>query len=362
MAQIHQMAELRVDRGAEYVRGLRAAVSAAIDYCLAILDHAGENVLPPPAPLLWPARLAARNGVPLVTVVRRYTSGFALLTEYVLQDEQSQVKIDDVEVLRLLHGPTNHFERLLAAVTDEYRRELDSRPVVGERRRVELVERFLGGDVVGGAELAYDFDGWHVALIARGSFDVGALRGVARQLDRRLLVVKPHPEAAWAWLGGRRKLEVAKLVTQMEALRDCDGTFAIGEPGLGRGGWRLSHKQARAVLPVAGEPGRGVVCYVEFALIASLFRDEVLRRSLEQLYLAPLGDERDGGESLRETLAAYFSSGRNITSASAALSISRQTVRSRLRAIEQKTGRAIDAHGAEIELALKLREHGALFD
>jgi DNA-binding PucR family transcriptional regulator len=58
----------------------------------------------------------------------------------------------------------------------------------------------------------------------------------------------------------------------------------------------------------------------------------------------------------RETLRAYFAAGRNISSAAAALSVHRDTVSNRLRAIEAKIGRPPDACAADLELALRLEE------
>lgn len=69
---------------------------------------------------------------------------------------------------------------------------------------------------------------------------------------------------------------------------------------------------------------------------------------------APLADGRDGGLELRKTLRAYFTTGRNITSAASALGVSRQTVGNRLRVIEEKLGRTIESCAPEIEVALRL--------
>jgi len=57
---------------------------------------------------------------------------------------------------------------------------------------------------------------------------------------------------------------------------------------------------------------------------------------------------------LRKTLRAYFTTGRNITSAASALGVSRQTVGNRLRVIEEKLGRTIESCAPEIEVALRL--------
>jgi DNA-binding PucR family transcriptional regulator len=98
-----------------------------------------------------------------------------------------------------------------------------------------------------------------------------------------------------------------------------------------------------------------VVRYREVALLAAALRDDVLSSSLNEIYLAPLAQERDGGATLRQTLRAYFAAERNVSSAAARLEVSRKTVRSRLRAIEQRVGRSLDACAAEMEIALRLQ-------
>jgi DNA-binding PucR family transcriptional regulator len=83
-------------------------------------------------------------------------------------------------------------------------------------------------------------------------------------------------------------------------------------------------------------------------------RDEVLASSLRTIYLDPLAEERDGGAALRETLTAYFAAHHHVSATAASLGIARQTVSNRLRTIEERIGRSIDAHAAEMKIALGL--------
>ena len=87
-------------------------------------------------------------------------------------------------------------------------------------------------------------------------------------------------------------------------------------------------------------------------------QDDLLATSLHQLYLEPLEGERDGGKVARETLRAYFAAERNVSSAAAALGVNRNTVTSRLRAIEATVGRSLAFCGSELEAALRLAELG----
>ena len=140
--------------------------------------------------------------------------------------------------------------------------------------------------------------------------------------------------------------------------------LAVGEPAQGVEGWRLSHRQAQAALLVAlrSPRPRGVTHYADVALLASVLRDEMLARSLIEIYLAPLERQRDGGRMLRDTLRAYLAAGRNASSAAVALGVARNTLESRLRTIEQSLTLPLSACLSELEVALRFEELDDLVD
>ena len=133
--------------------------------------------------------------------------------------------------------------------------------------------------------------------------------------------------------------------------------ITIGEPGEGLSGWRFSHRQAKAALPIAERGGRDLVRYSEVALLASVLRDDLAIASFRRLYLAPLEGRRDG-ENLRAALRAYFQAGRNVSSAAAALGVNRRTLSKRLQAAERVLGRPLESLAADLEVALSLDELG----
>lgn len=79
-----------------------------------------------------------------------------------------------------------------------------------------------------------------------------------------------------------------------------------------------------------------------------MLQDSLLTASLRELYLAPLEQERNGGEVLRATLRAYFSAGRNVSSTAAALGVNRRTVANRLHRVEERLG-PLDSAMTQIE-------------
>lgn len=338
----------------EYVAGLRAAVSAAVDYGLSALDADVRGKSPIPTALLAQARHAARRRVSLDTVLCRYFAGYTLLADFILEEAESGRLVEGPELQRMLRAVAAVFDELVVAVTEEYTREAEQHSPSPERRRTECAQSLLAGELVDHGDLGYELGCWHLGLVAAAGGEAeDALRGLARALDRQLLLVRPDRRTIWAWLGGRGKL-LAGEARIMVASKWAGGKLAIGEPAEGPGGWRLTHRQASAALFAAHRSSESIVGYADVALLASMLQDEVLSASLERLFLAPLREDRDGGESLRLTLRAYFAAQRNVSSAAAALGVTRKTISSRLRSIEERLGRPIESCAAELEAALKL--------
>jgi PucR C-terminal helix-turn-helix domain/GGDEF-like domain len=339
----------------EYVDGLRTAVTAAVDYGFASMSE-GERFAPPiPVSLRAQARLAARNGISLDTVLRRYFAGYALLSDFVIEEAERDDLIRGPELKALLHTQSTLLDRIVAAISDEYDRESQERLDSVEERRLELVKRLLAGERVDATELAYDLDVHHVAMVAGGPGAEEVIKCLAKNLDHRILFIR-RKGALWAWVGTRRGFESAWLEHLTSEGLPADVFVAFGEPGRGLHGWSMSHRQAMAALPVARRQGGNPVRYANVALIASMLQDELLSNSLQELYLVPLENERDGGTTLRETLRAYSASGRNISSAAAALGVSRRTVANRLHTVESRLGHPLEAAMPALEAALQLHE------
>ena len=75
---------------------------------------------------------------------------------------------------------------------------------------------------------------------------------------------------------------------------------------------------------------------------------------LNTLYLAPLARCGVGGAAQRATLDAYFSAGLNVSSTASKLRLHRNTVRDRLKAVENVLGRPLHSCLAEVMVALAL--------
>jgi hypothetical protein len=354
LTRIYAVSELPPGGGPEYAEGLRAAVSVGVDYGFRGVERGEQRAPPVPEALLAQARLAARSGVSLDTVLRRYLAGHALLDDFLIEEAQRAEPLVPAELKRLLRSQAAILDRLLATVAAAYTEEAQRRPESAQQRRAERIERLLGGERLDISGLGYDFAGWHLGMIVVSTEAEAAIRGLAEGLDCRLLLLLREEQTGWAWLGARHRLDSAEL---LERFADVgEQTIAIGEPCEGLVGWRLTHRQAAATLPVAKRRGSGVVRYGEVALLAAVLQDDLLASSLHLLYLRPLGKERDGGAALRETLRAYLAAGRSISSAATSLGVSRRTVANRLRRVEDHIGHPLHTRLADVETALRLEQ------
>lgn len=349
LARIHAVADPDQVANPEYAEGLRATVSAALDYGIEALDRRPGDPPPMPAVILTQARLAARHGVQLATVLRRYLAGHTLLGDFLLEESEREGAIDGASLKRFLRIQSALLDDLLAAVSDEYGREKNARPVTEKQRRTQRVERLLAGELVDTGDIDYDFGAWHLALVACGPDAATAISKLITAPSWRRLVIE-REDAVWVWLGSRLQIDASVLAGSCPE----NVALAVGEPAEGIEGWRLTHQQAQAVLPVARARGEGITRYSEDALLASTLQDDLLAGSLRRLYLDPLSAERDGGAVSKETLRAYFATQQNVTSAAAALGVNRNTVASRLRQIEDRIGRPLRSCGFELLAALRL--------
>lgn len=355
MARVCAVADPTETADPEYLEGLRAAVTAAIGYGIESIERGDDRPAPIPATLISQARLAARNRVKLETVLRRYLAGYTLLGDFLVESTITGQVADGDALKRLMHLHGRALDQLLAAVAREYGAESARIHRSSGERRLQQVERLLAGELLDTADLGYDMDGSHLGLIAFGFEPENALAALVEPLDCRRLIVARDPQTAWAWLGSRRTIDPAAIAARVPETLPQRVSVAVGEPGTGLSGWRLTHQQARAVLPIAQASDSKMSRYVDLALLASIRQDTVLAISLRQLYLEPLSGG-DGGDVLRETLRAYFATGRNVSSAAAILGVSRRTVTNRLRATEDRLGRNFERCAVDLQMALELEE------
>ncbi len=108
-----------------YLAGLRAAVAAAVDFGLIGIEQGEECAAAVPAVALEQARRAARVGVGLDTVLRRYVAGLALLEDFVMLEAEHGDFVGERTMLReVLNSSALVLDRLIPSITSAYNEQL----------------------------------------------------------------------------------------------------------------------------------------------------------------------------------------------------------------------------------------------
>jgi AcrR family transcriptional regulator len=113
----------------EYIEGLRVAGEAGLEYVLTGVELWGRSLAPVPPAVLAQARRAARAGVGLDTVLRRYVAGHAVVEDFVACEVECEDREDlplEVGALRsVLAAIAALVDRLIRVVSGAYSREAE---------------------------------------------------------------------------------------------------------------------------------------------------------------------------------------------------------------------------------------------
>jgi hypothetical protein len=353
-ARIRSLSEPVEGEDPTYVAGLRSAIAAALSYGLESVEKGGGSSIPLPTETSRQARRAAREGVGLDMVMRRYAAGNKVLEEFIVAEA------DDVPshlLCQILGNQGPQVDRLLESVAADYAEELEQAQRSSAQRQADRVLHFLeSNSLVGPSDLDYDFDGWHVGLILSNQRGMMNTRRLAERLGCRSLSVTRDDENGWLWLGARHMPDVAKLESLLRAELPPETSVAIGEPRKGPVGWRQTFREAQTALQIVFQRPQPITRCRDVILVSAVMRDSVLTVSLIETYLAPLDGRGASGEVLRKTLRAYFRADQNVAATAAALNVARHTVERRLRTVEDRLGQTIDACNAQLQVALETEE------
>ena len=323
-----------------------------VEFAIDVVERAEDRV-PIPVGLLAQTKVAARRAVSERTVLLRLFAGSHIFAD-TLREASAELALSDDVCNRLQRNHAAAVERLISVVVEEYEREQSRLHRDSEQRQESFVTRLLRGELLDTSSFAYDFDAFHLAVLAKGEGAEAAIDHLALELQGEAMVVRrPDSPARWAWIARREPPSSAELDRLAAEITPFDGAGTIGEFCHGLSGWRLSHEQCRAVFPHALRQPNRLHRYSAVALAAVAEENAVLKRSLQAIYLEPIFADSSGG-ILRDTLKAYFAAGQNGASAAAALGVTRQTVASRLRVAETRIGRSLHSCAADLAVALCL--------
>jgi len=338
------------DGSPEYALGLSAAVAAALDYSLTVLERGEAWPGAVPVAVIEQAGRAVRNGVGLETVMRRVAAGERLLKTFAA-DEVDHLPARTLD--RVLSALEVAAERLMEALADAYNRERGQVASSSTAIRLATVRRLLADEPVESRELTeldYELHGaWHVGLIAVGTGAESALGCLKTAHGCSLLAVSSGSGDIWAWLGGGSELDAADIEVHGPGV-----SLAVGSARRGIEGWRQTHREADGASLLLSRGRERLVRYGCRALLVAALQDETLAGWLEA-FLLPLRSRADG-EGILEALRAYIDAECNYRAAGSALDHDRHTVASRVRKAEQLLGRPVRTCLPELDVALRLHE------
>lgn len=343
--------------------GLREVIAACIDCGLEGIERGGSWSGTIPPAVADHARRAACRGVSLITALHRCVAGHTLAWSFVL-NEVAQHDLPDNQRFALLLQASAAMGALLAGVQAEiaaaHSSELTRKARSLDQRRAEIVHKLLAGgspDAGEVAELGYELDAWHIAVIATGADAGKVMRRLESRLGCDLLPVAHGEETVRAWLGTQRRLEFADIEHVISSQQDQAGvSLAVGEPARGLKGWRLTHQEAEGAALVARYRPRRLTRYLDVSSDATALQDEAFADSLIETYLSSLDDMGIGGQAARRTLRALFDTEHQVSSAARKLDVDRSTVHRRRNEIEKRLGYRLHERQAEIELAVRIEE------
>lgn len=135
------------------------------------------------------------------------------------------------------------------------------------------------------------------------------------------------------------------------------GAVAVGLPGAGVDGFRVSHEQAMEARRVARSCGtsRRCVFYEDVARLALLTRDAEHARQFAARVLGPLAGEDRRAQTLAETLFVVLEEHGSPRRAGRRLGVHENTVAKRLRSIDALLGPGERAGPADLLAALTIR-------
>jgi sugar diacid utilization regulator len=362
-AHVRAVAPDAIADDAQLKMGLRDMIAACIDCGLESIEHGESWSGTIPSAVTSHARHAACSGVSLTIALRRCVAGHTLAWSVVLNEIAHHDLPDEQRFGLLLQASAamgSLLERVQTEIADAHSSEIRRRARSLEQRRVEIVQKLLAGaspDVGERAELGYDLDGWHIAVIATGADADKAVRSLQAGLGCELLMIARGGQAASASLGAQRRIvfEDIERVVSMQA-EHTKMLLAVGESARGLDGLRVTHREAESAAQVARYEPRRITRYADVEPEAAVVQDEALADSLIERYLLPLDDMPIGGLKARATLHALFGAEHHISSAANKLKLNRSTLHRRREDIQQRLGCRLQMHQSNIERALRIEE------
>lgn len=330
-----------------------------------------------PTPTRAYAEFGADRDTPMADLLRAYRLGHAFAWEVTLSalTELIEDRAEFATAVGLLSTWLHAYaDAIVRQVEEVYAAERERWLQSSSALRAELVRSILDGATVdptsASRRLVYELDRCHVCVIASAeeSDPSGGLlaEGEAAILEIAAAVDCPRPllhplglGATAGWIGARDRLAGERIAAAARGVGSA--WIAVGEPADGLDGFRRSYREAteaRRVASSAADRGDRVTRYGDVALRALATADPVQARDFVRERLGPLLDPDRASARLAETLAAFLDEGGSPGRAAGRLGVHENTVRYRLRQIEELLERPVGPGDLELRVALEIADDG----
>ena len=338
---------------------LRAASLANVSY---IFGNIGRVPAEAPPQTRDFGRARARAGMPLAAVMAAYRTGARYLWEC-LAGTAAAVGASAEVITRAASDMWLILDTYTQDMADGHREETTAQAVAKQQQQSALVQAVLDGDLT-------DTSLWEAADVlqfpGRGSYVVIAAAvaapGRAALPDIRQRLTAAGLVSAWTVSHASQTgiaattADTLDTETVVEVLRDASvGHVGLSDPYRDLTGSGHALRQARTALRACTERRR-ITAFGRHPLDVTTAAAAEVTADLAAVTLAGLdGLPAHDRTVLLETFAAWFHNRGSATAAAAHLHVHPNTVRYRLRRLEQHLGRSVDdpRHVAELSLAIR---------
>jgi DNA-binding PucR family transcriptional regulator len=355
----------------------RASTEASIRAFAALVGQGADpREIELPAATIAYAQASVRRGMSLAALMRSYRLGVEVVWRWLFAELAARV--DDASVLAeaselcsawvfaYADGAMTLAEQLYDVERARWMRSTAA-------SQAETIEAILAGrprdPAQASSRLRYELDRQHVAAVAwvDSSIDEAAaltymeaaVAEVARAAGAEGLLLHPLGLlAVAAWMGRAAPFDASALDDlRLDHSASPGVHVALGEPGAGVAGFRLSHVEAghaRRVASLARRRAGSVTRYSRVALSALASVDTEQARVFVARELGALAADDDVSLRLAATLRAFLDENASRSRAAKRLSIHENTVSYRVRQAEEILGRSVDERALELRVALSL--------
>lgn len=359
---------------------LRASIASNLETLVDIMryDIAIDDVSSPPAAEEYARRLAQR-GISSTALVRAYRLGQQLVLSWAFEEiarDEEDPHVSYAAAQGFAELTFRYVDSISEQVVGEYEAEREKWLANRNTVRAAVLKELVAGDAVdvaaAEAALGYRLRQHHLGVLM-WTVDLASSAGALRQLERVLLQLGKATGAsgqplffptdrttAWGWIPlGRVDDDEVPLLALQEIVEHADPGLhaAIGTPGSGARGFRITHIEAARAQQVALAAKSAALRLTSFThpevrAAAMLAFDLDEARRLVVKALGPLAADSDSMVRLRDTLRVFLAEKGSYTATADRVHLHKNTVRYRVdKAIEER-GRPLDDERLELELAL----------